>query len=378
MKKMRYFLSSCITLQLLMLFPIYSRAEIIENPPAAKQEDNALAEEQSMDTEIGHITVSTTKAIVGETIHIAIEPKGLSTQKLLGWLRLSKTEQQYEQERQLSFIYDEEMKQWTANYTVSPYDLEGNWQLDVRMLGDGEPIEQEVNLVQIENKEPLPDKEGPKLEEFLISDHPEGTIEMKKGESLTVHAKGKDAASAVKQATVRLEGKEINFSFPLQYDKKEDSWIGTYEITEAIPVGVYKLMIELVDAAGNTSVTENQYVVSVVEEQETTDSSKEQPKEQKQQEEPEVVAPSKEAMITITEPSKQEQHDMTHTQAVEVKEKPKAQYNKEVAKQKKEHVDEKKEEKKQQAGVQASDLFTIISGGFLLFFILKSNKDWDS
>lgn len=377
MKNIRYFLSSWIVLQLLMLFPIYSRAEIIENPPAAKQENNALAEEQSMDTEIGHITVSTTKAIVGETIHIAIEPKELRVQKLLGWLRLPNTEQQYEQERQLSFTYDEEMKRWTADYTVTPYDLEGNWQLDVLMCGDGEPIEQEVNLVQIENKEPLPDKEGPKLEEFLILDHPEDTIEMKKGKSLTIHAKGEDEASTVKKTTVRLEGK-TSFSFPLQYDKKEDSWIGTYKITEAIPTGVYKLMIELVDAAGNTSVTESQYVVSIVDEQETTDSPKEPPKEQNQQEEPEVVAPSQEAIITITEPPKQKQHGITYNQAVEAKAKPKTSHNKEIAQQKKEHVDEKKEEKKQQTGVQSSDLFAIICGGFLIFFILKSNKEWGS
>ena len=375
MKNIRYFLSSCMILQLLMLFPIYSRAEAIENPPAAKQENNEQVEEQNINTEIGHITVSKTKAIVGETIHIAIEPKELRVQKLLGRLHLSNNEQQYEQERQLSFTYDEEMKRWTANYTVTPYDLEGNWQLDVLMYGDGEPIEQKVDLVQIENKEPLPDKEGPKLEEFLILDHPEGTLEMKKGESLTIHAKGKDAASTVKRTTVRLEGKETNFSFPLQYDKKEDSWIGTYKITEAMPIGVYKLMIELVDAAGNTSVTESQYVVSVVEEQKTADSTKEQSEEQKQQEETKVVSPPKEAIITVTEPPKQKQHDTSYTQAAEVKEKQKAPHNKGVVQPKKE---DKKEEKKQQTGVQSSDLFAIISGGFLIFFILKSNKDWSS
>lgn len=393
MKKIRCFLSVCIVLQLLIFFPVYNRAETTENSSAAKQEKGAQVEEYSVETDVGRVTVNTTKAVVGQTVHITIDQRELSDQKkeandqkkelsnpkLLGWLRLSKTEQQYEQERQLSFSYDAEMKKWDADYTVTPYDLEGTWQLDVLMNSDGEPIEQKIDLMQVENKEPLPDKEESKVEDIIVSDHAEGTIEMKNGESLIIRVKAKDAESSVKQTVVRIEGKDTMFTFPLQYERKEDAWIGKYEFTETIPTGTYKLMIELVDAAGNKSVTESKYVVLAVaetmkQEETETDSQKEEPKEKRQQEE----ALSQEAVITKTEPSKQKPQDINFDRVVETKEKSKAPHKEEAAEKKKEHVDEKKEEKKSQTGIQPSDLFAIISGGFLIFFILKSNKEWGS
>ena len=44
-------------------------------------------------------------------------------------------------------------------------------------------------------------------------------------------------------------------------------------------------------------------------------------------------------------------------------------------KNKKEETKDKEEEKGEQ-GVQASDVFTIMSGLFVLFLVLKSNKEW--
>ncbi|TKI10081.1 transglycosylase, partial [Bacillus cereus] len=39
-------------------------------------------------------------------------------------------------------------------------------------------------------------------------------------------------------------------------------------------------------------------------------------------------------------------------------------------------VASKKKEQKGEQGVQASDVFTIMSGLFVLFLVLKSNKEW--
>lgn len=381
MKNMRNILSGWIVLQLLICFPVYGKAEVIEQIPAVKQDNNTLVKEYSVNTEIGYVTVNTKKAIVGETIHIAIKPKELGGQALIGWLRLLKTEKQVEQERQLIFTYDAEKQLWTTNYTITPYDLEGDWQLDLLMNGDREPVEQNVDLVHIENKEPLPDKEGPKVEEFLVQDHLENAFEMKKGESLNIRVKAKDAESSVKQVVIRLENKETNFTVPLQYEKKEGTWIGKYEIPDGISAGTYKTIIELVDGAGNKSFMESKYVISVVAEskkEEIVNPPKDTTDEQGKKEEGEPVTPSKEAIITITEPIKavtQNQDEMTSDQGVTMKskEKLKTPPDQEVAEQQKKHVDEKK---KQQTGVQSSDLFAIISGGFLLFFILKSNKEW--
>ncbi|MEH6888798.1 hypothetical protein V7024_03410 [Bacillus sp. JJ864] len=381
MKNMRNLLSGWIVLQLLIYFPVYGKAEVIEQIPAVKQDNHTLVKEYSVNTEIGYVTVNTKKAIVGETIHIAIKPKKLGGQTLIGCLQLLKTEQQVGQERQLAFTYDVEKQLWTTSYTVTPYDLEGDWQLDLLMNGDKEPVEQNVDLVHIENKEPLPDKEGPKVEEFLVQDHLENAFEMKKGELLNIRVKAKDAESSVKQVVIRLEDKETNFTVPLQYEKKEGIWIGKYEISDGIPTGTYKAMIELIDGAGNKSFMESKYVISVVAEskkEEITNPPKDKAEEQGKKEEGEAATPSKEAIITITEPIKsvtQNQDEMTSDQGVTMKSKEKLNtpHDQEAAEQQKKHVDEKK---KQQTGVQSSDLFAIISGGFLLFFILKSNKEW--
>ncbi|MEC2449691.1 transglycosylase, partial [Bacillus cereus] len=52
--------------------------------------------------------------------------------------------------------------------------------------------------------------------------------------------------------------------------------------------------------------------------------------------------------------------------------------NKQVVSKKKEQKEETKdkEEEKGEQGVQASDVFTIMSGLFVLFLVLKSNKEW--
>ena len=129
MKNIRCFLSVWIVLQLLIFFPVHNRAETTESSSAAKQEKDEKVEEYSVNTEVGRVTVNTTKVVVGQTVHITINQKELSDQKkevndqnkelsnskLLGWLRLSKTEQQYEQERKLSFSNDAERKKWDAD-----------------------------------------------------------------------------------------------------------------------------------------------------------------------------------------------------------------------------------------------------------------------
>ncbi len=43
-------------------------------------------------------------------------------------------------------------------------------------------------------------------------------------------------------------------------------WIGkkVFEITEALPVGPYELLVEIIDAAGNKLVEESEYTISVL------------------------------------------------------------------------------------------------------------------
>lgn len=46
-----------------------------------------------------------------------------------------------------------------------------------------------------------------------------------------------------------------------------------FEITDALPIGSYELLVEIVDAAGNKLVEESEYIVSVLE-QKTEDDKK--------------------------------------------------------------------------------------------------------
>ncbi|HDR5532596.1 hypothetical protein [Bacillus anthracis] len=449
MKNVKFFLMSWLCIHVCLLFPLQSKAEE-QNVPEQNinevnvQEENKEVQEQleqvemkqdkeeqqeakneqetekKIETDQGVITVNKPELKVGEEVLVTIEPKEKDVQSIKGILRLPKNGDQYEQERMLSFKYEEETKRWIANYKVETFDLQGDWNLQlVQSYKENEKeelVENEVKvpLIHINNEMPTLDKELPKLHKVTIDEMKGNVIERKQGDSIRVRVKATDVESAVKEVHVTLKGKENKeITFLLDYNKRDMDWQKVFEITDALPSGTYELLVEVVDAAGNKLIEASEYVVSVLEQKTEEDKKIEEPENEdklenkledkkvteKQEDSkveislpeektPVVQIPKKEEKVNdlIKEPLK-EKEKITYvikeplTDNKEVN-KTKAQKDKDnnnqvisKKKEKKEEPEEKKEAKSEQ-GIQASNVFAIMSGLFVLFLVLKSNKEW--
>lgn len=385
-----------------------------------KEEQQEVANEQEVEKKIetdqGVITVNKSELKVGEEVRVIVEPKEQNVQSIKGILRLPKNDDQYEQERMLSFKYEEETKRWIANYKVETFDLQGDWNLQLiqssKETEKEELIENEVKVpfIRINNDTPTIDKELPKLHKVTVDEAKEKLIERKQGDSIRVRVKATDVESVVKEVRVILKGKENKeITFLLDYNKRDMDWQKVFEITDALPIGTYEILVEIVDAAGNKLVEESEYIVSIleqkpeenkkIEERENEDKLevKEEPEKQEdskveiplpEEKLPVVQIPKKEEKVNdlIKEPLK-EKEKITYvikeplTDNKEVN-KAKAQKDKDnnnqvisKKKEKKEEPEDKKEAKSEQ-GIQASNVFAIMSGLFVLFLVLKSNKEW--
>ncbi len=449
MKNVKFFLISWLCIHVCLLFPLQSKAEE-QNVPEQNinevnvQEENKEVQEQpeqvemkqdkeeqqeakneqetekKIETDQGVITVNKPELKVGEEVLVIVEPKEKNVQSIKGILRLPKNGDQYEQERMLSFKYEEETKRWIANYKVETFDLQGDWNLQLiqnyKENEKEELLENEVKVpfIRINNETPTIDKEMPKLHKVTIDEVKGNVIERKQGDSIHVRVKATDVESAVKEVRVTLKGKENKeITFLLDYNKRDMEWQKVFEITNALPNGSYELLVEIVDAAGNKLIEASEYVVSVleqkteedkkIEERENEDKLENKLEDKKetekqedskveitlQEEKPPVVQiPKKEEKVNdlIKEPLK-EKEKITYvikeplTDNKEVN-KTKAQKDKDnnnqvisKKKEKKEEPEEKKEAKSEQ-GIQASNVFAIMSGLFVLFLVLKSNKEW--
>ncbi|WP_242299662.1 transglycosylase [Bacillus cereus group sp. BfR-BA-01448] len=449
MKNVKFFLMSWLCIHVCLLFPLQSKAEEQNVPEQNINEVNVPEEnkevqeqleqvemkqdkeeqqeaknkqetEKKIETDQGVITVNKPELKVGEEVLVIVEPKEKNVQSIKGILRLPKNGDQYEQERMLSFKYEEETKRWIANYKVETFDLQGDWNLQlIQSLKENEKeelLENEVKvpLIRINNETPTIDKEMPKLHKVTIDEAKGNVIERKQGDSIHVRVKATDVESAVKEVRVTLKGKENKeITFLLDYNKRDMEWQKVFEITNALPNGSYELLVEIVDAAGNKLIEASEYVVSVleqkteedqkIEERENEDKLENKLEDKKetekqedskveitlQEEKPPVVQiPKKEEKVNdlIKEPLK-EKEKITYvikeplTDNKEVN-KTKAQKDKDnnnqvisKKKEKKEEPEEKKEAKSEQ-GIQASNVFAIMSGLFVLFLVLKSNKEW--
>jgi hypothetical protein len=398
-----------------------------EKQKEAEQQEvaNKQLSERKIETEQGIITVNKLELKVGEEVRIAVEPNGRNIQSMKGILQLQKNGEQYAQERMLSFEYDEETKSWVANYKAGDFDLQGDWNLQlVQSYKENEKeelIKNEVKvpLIRIKNETPTIDKELPKLQKVTIDEVKENLVERKQGDSIHIRVKASDIESVVKEVRVTLKGKENKeLSFLLDYNKHDMDWQKVFEITEALPAGPYELLVEIIDAAGNKLVEESEYTISVlapkneddkkIEEKEKEKEEKlddklenelEDKKENEKQEDSKVKNPLPEENLPVVQIPKQdeivnkfikeplkEKEEFTYVikepfednKEVHKAKDQKEKNNKQVASKKKEQKEEpkdKKEEKGEQ-GVQASDVFTIMSGLFVLFLVLKSNKEW--
>lgn len=393
-----------------------------EQQEAEQQEVvNKQLSERKIETEQGIITVNKPELKVGEEVRIAVEPNGKNIQSMKGILQLQKNGEQYAQERMLSFEYDEETKSWVANYKAGDFDLQGDWNLQlVQSYKENEKeelIKNEVKvpLIRIKNETPTIDKELPKLQKVTIDEVKENLVERKQGDSIHIRVKASDIESVVKEVRVTLKGKENKeLSFLLDYNKHDMDWQKVFEITEALPAGPYELLVEIIDAAGNKLVEESEYTISVlapkneddkkIEEKEDKLDNKlenelEDKKENEKQEDSKVKNPVPEENLPVVQiPKRDEKVNKFIKEPLKEKEEftyvikepfednkevhkakdQKEKNNKQVASKKKEQKEEpkdKKEEKGEQ-GVQASDVFTIMSGLFVLFLVLKSNKEW--
>ncbi|QKE06773.1 transglycosylase [Bacillus cereus] len=449
MKNVKFFLMSWLCIHVCLLFPLQSKAEE-QNVPEQNinevnvQEENKEVQEQleqvemkqdkeeqqeakneqetekKIETDQGVITVNKPELKVGEEVLVIVEPKEKNVQSIKGMLRLPKNGDQYEQERMLSFKYEEETKRWIANYKVETFDLQGDWNLQlIQSLKENEKeelLENEVKvpLIRINNEVPTLDKELPKLHKVTIDETKGNVIERKQGDSIHVRVKATDVESAVKEVRVTLKGKENKeITFLLDYNKRDMEWQKVFEITDALPSGTYELLVEVVDAAGNKLIEASEYVVSVLE-QKTEEDKKIEEREDKlenkledkketekqedskveiplQEEKPPVVQiPKKEEKVNdlINEPLK-EKEKITYVikepltdnkevnKATAQKDKDNKNNNQVISKkkEKKEEPADKKEAESDQ-GIQASNVFAIMSGLFVLFLVLKSNKEW--
>ncbi|EMK2593459.1 transglycosylase [Bacillus cereus] len=396
-----------------------------EKQKEAEQQEvaNKQLNERKIETEQGIITVNKPELKVGEEVRIAVEPNGKNIQSMKGILQLQKNGEQYAQERILSFEYDEETKSWVANYKAGNFDLQGDWNLQlVQSYKENEKEEivkneVKVPLIRIKNETPTIDKELPKLQKVTIDEVKENLVERKQGDSIHIRVKASDIESVVKEVRVTLKGKENKeLSFLLDYNKHDMDWQKVFEITEALPAGPYELLVEISDAAGNKLVEESEYTISVlapkneddkkIEEKEKEDkldnkleNELEDKKENEKQEDLKIKKPLPEEKLPVVQIPKQdekvnkfikeplkEKEEFTYVikepfednKEVHKAKDQKEKNNKQVVSKKKEQKEETKdkEEEKGEQGVQASDVFTIMSGLFVLFLVLKSNKEW--
>ncbi|MEF8681461.1 UNVERIFIED_CONTAM: transglycosylase [Bacillus cereus] len=396
-----------------------------EKQKEAEQQEvvNKQLNERKIETEQGIITVNKPELKVGEEVRIAVEPNGKNIQSMKGILQLQKNGEQYAQERILSFEYDEETKSWVANYKAGNFDLQGDWNLQlVQSYKENEKEEivkneVKVTLIRIKNETPTIDKELPKLQKVTIDEVKENLVERKQGDSIHIRVKASDIESVVKEVRVTLKGKENKeLSFLLDYNKHDMDWQKVFEITEALPAGPYELLVEIIDAAGNKLVEESEYTISVlvpkneddkkIEEKEKEDkldnkleNELEDKKENEKQEDLKIKNPLPEEKLPVVQIPKQdekvnkfikeplkEKEEFTYVikepfednKEVHKAKDQKEKNNKQVVSKKKEQKEETKdkEEEKGEQGVQASDVFTIMSGLFVLFLVLKSNKEW--
>lgn len=393
-----------------------------EQQEAEQQEVvNKQLNKRKIETEQGIITVNKPELKVGEEVRIAVEPNGKNIQSMKGILQLQKNGEQYAQERILSFEYDEETKSWVANYKAGNFDLQGDWNLQlVQSYKENEKEEivkneVKVPLIRIKNETPTIDKELPKLQKVTIDEVKENLVERKQGDSIHIRVKASDIESVVKEVRVTLKGKENKeLSFLLDYNKHDMDWQKVFEITEALPAGPYELLVEIIDAAGNKLVEESEYTISVlapkneddkkIEEKEKEEkldnkleNELEDKKENEKQEDLKVKNPLLEEKLPVVQIPKQDEkvnkfikeplkekftyvikEPFEDNKEVHKAKDQKEKNNKQVVSKKKEQKEETKdkEEEKGEQGVQASDVFTIMSGLFVLFLVLKSNKEW--
>ncbi|WP_212936790.1 transglycosylase [Bacillus hominis] len=440
MKNVKFFLVSWLFLHICILLPLKGRAEEIsvqeqnvsevneqeeqniENReqsertemPSVEDEKKAVEneqekeqrEERKIETERGIITVNKQELKVGEELRIALEPNEKNTQSVKGILQLQKNGEQYRQERVISFEYEEETKRWVANYKVGIYDLQGDWNLQLvesyKEDEKEEVIENELNvpLIRINNETPTIDKEWPKLEKVTIDEAKENFIERKQGESVHIRVKTVDIESVVKEVRVILKGKEEgnDIAFLLDYNKHDMDWQKIIEITEALPIGPHQLIVEVTDAAGNKLVTESEYSISIIE-QKVEDDKKieehenqnklEDKKEAEKQEELKIETPLPKEKLPVVQILKQDEKveinyvikepstDNKAVNNVKAHKEKKSKNDNQVVSKKKDKIEEQQEKKEEsEQGVQASNVFAIMSGLFVLFLVLKSNKEW--
>ncbi|QUW33213.1 transglycosylase [Bacillus cereus] len=447
MKNVKFFLMSWLCIHVCLLFPLQSKAEeqnvpeqninevnveeenkeVREQPEQVEMKQdkeeqqeakNEQETEKKIETDQGVITVNKPELKVGEEVLVIVEPKEKNVQSIKGILRLPKNGDQYEQERMLSFKYEEETKRWIANYKVETFDLQGNWNLQlIQNYKENEKeglLENEVKVpfIRINNEMPTMDKDMPKLHKVTIDEAKENVLERKQGDSIRVRVKAADMESAVKEVRVTLKGKENKeITFLLDYNRRDMEWQKVFEITDALPSGTYELLVEVVDAAGNKLIEASEYVVSVLE-QKTEEDKKIEEREDKlenkledkketekqedskveiplQEEKPPVVQiPKKEEKVNdlIKEPLKEKERityvikePFTDNKEVNkaTAQKDKDNNNQVISKKKeKKEEPEVKKEAKSDEGIQASSVFAIMSGLFVLFLVLKSNKEW--
>ncbi|QEL84397.1 transglycosylase [Bacillus mycoides] len=390
-----------------------------EKKAVENEQGKEKKEERTIETDRGVITVNKQELKVGEEVRIAVESNEKNIQSVKGILQLQKNGEQYRQERIISFEYEEETKRWIANYKAGIYDLQGDWNLRLvesyKEDEKEEVIENELNvpLIRINNEAPTIDKELPKLEKVSIDEEKGNLIERKKGESVHIRVQTVDIESVVKEVRVILKGKEDgnDITFLLDYNKRDMDWQKIFEITEALPVGPHQLIVEVTDGAGNKLVTESEYIVSIIEqkvkddekiEEQENQNEVEDKKEIEKQEDPKIEMPLPEEKLPVVQIPKQEEKvnsyikeplkekeeinyvikesltDNKEVNNVKVHKEKKNGNDNQVVSKKKEKIEEqqeKKEEKSEQ-GVQASNVFAVMSGLFVLFLVLKSNKEW--
>lgn len=204
---MRFFTGAVISVCLAVGMPLQTQAEsALEAPRAATAPAEAPPASWSV-----QVTASETTIQVGEMIgfYATFDSIPPSVTEVYGWLRSQVNDSgEAQQERLLRFLYDDKKRSWFAQYTATPYDVAGDWALELWSFS-GDALQKTPNTTSfvLNNPKPAKDEEVPQLKTYtlLYNDEPFQDVSSVKQEGrIIVGVQAFDDASGIHTVTAKL------------------------------------------------------------------------------------------------------------------------------------------------------------------------------
>lgn len=419
---MKFFTGAIISVCLAVGMPLQTQAEsALEAPRAA----TAPAEAPPASSPV-QVTASETTIQVGEMVgfYATFDSIPSSVTEVYGRLRSQVNDSGgAQQERLLRFLYDDKKQSWFAQYMATPYDVAGDWTLELWSFS-GDALQKTPNTVSfvLNNPKPAKDEEVPQLKTYTIlyNDEPFQDVSSVKQEGrIIVGVQAFDDASGIHTVTAKLlkqqidikneqedtdtrnqqiniqskaadgmnaEGNEAEeeseqegttnssdnerLDISLLYNVQTLEWTGLLEMA-TVPEGEYELVIEMEDYAGNVIEERTGSKILVLGKvKPPQDTEKEFPPAS-----PAEQLPAEQVLIPIVTESEKASNAPVLEQAdpqvdkVVVKSETKKKDAPSLAPKK-----ETKEVPVQQS--KQSSLLFYVGGVLLLIAVLRSNKEW--